>query len=132
MMMNEISALMNRPYLKCEPLIVNDSALKFGWAPIAAISGGVKLATNAVTSAPNDAPMTTATARSTRLPRNRKSLKPFTVHLPGRVRSGAPEQGHPGGILAHGRHPMPEGAPASAGPRRLLRSSAARTAAPRR
>src|SRR3954468_16944224 len=115
------SALKNDPYVNRAPLIVNASDAKSGFPPIAAISGVMKLATNAVTSAPNDAPMTTATARSTRLPRNRKSLKPFTVHLPGRVRSGAPEQGHPGGIHAHGRHPMPEGAPASAGPRRLRR-----------
>ena len=77
-MTNEISALMNSPYRKCEPLTVNDSRLKSELPPMAAISGVTKFATNEVTSAVKAAPMTTATARSTRLPRNRKSRNPLT------------------------------------------------------
>src|SRR5579883_1793527 len=49
--------------------------------PIAAISGVIRSFTSAVTTAPNAAPMTTAIARSTTLPRIRNERKPFTVRL---------------------------------------------------
>ena len=46
-------------------------------APIRLISGAMMLSVNLVTSPVNAVPMTTATARSTMLPRARNSLKPF-------------------------------------------------------
>src|SRR3954449_9067996 len=67
--------------MKREPLIVKTSALKSGLPTIAAISGVTKLATKAVTTAPNAAPMTTATARSITLPRRMKSLNSLIIML---------------------------------------------------
>src|SRR4051794_18883451 len=44
-----------------------------------AMSGVMKSATKAVTTAPNAAPMTTPTARSTTLPRSMNSLKSLSI-----------------------------------------------------
>src|SRR4051812_253655 len=85
MIRNAISALMNKPYRKCEPLTLKKSLLKSGFPPIAAINGVTKLAVNAVTTAPNAAPMTTATARSTTLPRSRNFLNPLNEASSGLV-----------------------------------------------
>ena len=49
---------------------------------MAAMSGVIRSATIAVTTAVNAVPMTTATARSMRLPREMKFLKPFTYMTP--------------------------------------------------
>src|SRR3954449_10801271 len=46
---------------------------------MAAISGVIRSATIAETTAPNDAPITTATARSTRLPRRMNWRKSFST-----------------------------------------------------
>src|SRR5207237_5695398 len=49
--------------------------------------------TSAVTTAPNAAPITTATARSTTLPRSRNALKSFSTMIPSfpsRARRGSP------------------------------------------
>ena len=48
-------------------------------APMRLISGCRTLSVNLVTSAVNAVPMTTATERSTMLPRERNSLKPFNT-----------------------------------------------------
>ena len=48
-----------------------------GWPPIAAMSGVMMSAISAWTTALKATPMTTATARSMRLPRNRNFLKPL-------------------------------------------------------
>ena len=69
-----ISLLMKSPYLNTLPLISNVRALKSGLPKIAAISGVTRSSTTAVTTAVNARPMTTATASSTRLPRNRNVL----------------------------------------------------------
>src|SRR5258708_37306068 len=72
------------------------------------MSGVIRSLTSAVTTAPKAAPMTTATARSRTLPRNRNSLKPFISPLqsrrviraaggappaPGKSSAGAPPAG---------------------------------------
>src|SRR4051794_19145512 len=72
-----MSALRNNPYRKCAPLTVKNSAPKLGLPPIAARKGVMKLAVNEVTSAPKAAPISTATARSTTLPRRRNFRKPL-------------------------------------------------------
>src|SRR5215472_13292637 len=54
-----------------------DSEPKLGWPAIAEISGVMMLTTSACTTAVNATPITTATARSTRLPRNKNVLNPF-------------------------------------------------------
>src|SRR5258705_4198348 len=51
--------------------MVKSRLLKSGWPPTAAISGVMMSLTSAATTAPNATPMTTAMARSTRLPRRR-------------------------------------------------------------
>ncbi len=79
---NVMSALMNRPYLKMLPLIENARPEKSGLPKIAAISGVIRLSTKALTTAPKAAPMTTATARSTTLPRRMKSRNPLIMALP--------------------------------------------------
>src|SRR3954454_173130 len=76
-MRNAISALRNCPQRKRELLTVKDSALKSGLPPMAASSGVMKLSVNAVTRAPKATPMSTATARSTTLPRSRNFWKPL-------------------------------------------------------
>ena len=65
--------------MKREPLIVNARVEKSGLPPIAAISGVMNDATNAVTRAPNAAPMTTATASSTTFPRSTKSRNSLSM-----------------------------------------------------
>ena len=92
MIRNEITALRKWPYLNVEPLIVNVSSAKSGLPPIAAISGVTRSATNAATTAPNAAPMTTATARSTTLPRrmnSRNSLSMRSVRVAAASRARA-------------------------------------------
>src|SRR5215217_3189305 len=69
-----ISLLMKSPYLNTLPLIWKVRALKSGLPKIAAIRGVTRSSTTAVTTAVNARPMTTATASSTRLPRNRNVL----------------------------------------------------------
>src|SRR3954451_2404251 len=59
--------------------MVKASAEKSGLPPIAAISGVTNDATNAVTTAPNAAPITTATASSTTLPRRTKSRNSLSM-----------------------------------------------------
>src|SRR3954464_5150701 len=61
--------------------MVNASVEKSGLPPIAAISGVTKDATNAVTTAPNAAPITTATASSTTLPRRMKSRNSLSMRV---------------------------------------------------
>src|SRR4051794_21065225 len=102
-----ITALMNCPYGNRTPDTLNDAVRKSPVAPVTTPTSGVMNAVlNAVTRAPKAAPMTTATARSTTLPRSRNFLKPSTCspgaqrcHLPPdparRHRSGAGDQ-HPG------------------------------------
>ena len=66
-------ALRKWPYLNFDPLIVNFRPPKSGLPPIAAISGVTSRRRTAATTAPKAAPMTTATARSTTLPRRMNS-----------------------------------------------------------
>ena len=79
---NEITALMKDPYRNSLWLIVNVSAEKSGLPKMAAISGVRMSATKAVITAPKAAPMTTATARSTTLPRMMKSRNPLNIRPP--------------------------------------------------
>ena len=58
--------------------MVKDSEAKFGLPPMAAMSGVMMSAIRAWITVLNAMPMTTATARSMRLPRNKNCLKPFT------------------------------------------------------
>ena len=51
----------------------------FWLTPIRLISGVMMLSVNLVTNAVNAVPMTTATARSTILPRERNSLNPLSI-----------------------------------------------------
>ena len=71
---NVIRLLRKSPYGKWLELIVNDRPPKFGWPKIIAMIGVIRSAMNALTSAANTAPMTNATASSTRLPRIRNCL----------------------------------------------------------
>ncbi len=57
-------------------LTVKDSVAKFGLPPMAAMSGVMMSAISAWITALKATPMTTATARSMRLPRRRNFLKP--------------------------------------------------------
>src|SRR5580692_8291341 len=82
MIRNESSALMNEPYRNVLRCTVNVSLEKSGLPAIAATSGVIRSATTAATTAVNAVPMTTATARSMTLPRERKVLKPFTYLTP--------------------------------------------------
>src|SRR4051812_22399868 len=52
---------------------------KSGLPKIAAMIGVIRSATRAATSAPKAAPITTATARSTTLPRSRNALKSLSI-----------------------------------------------------
>src|SRR3954447_21271692 len=82
--------------------MVNDSARKSGLPPMAAISGVMKLSVNAVTRAPKATPMSTATARSTTLPRSRNFRNPLMalpwldgdVAFPASCLDRAPRSGH--------------------------------------
>src|SRR6185437_7248715 len=82
MIRNESRALMNEPYRNVLWFTVNFSAEKFGLPAIAAISGVIRSATSAATTAVNAVPMTTAIASSRRLPRVMNSLKPFKYLTP--------------------------------------------------
>src|SRR5579859_4713380 len=66
---------MKSPYRKWLEFSVNDSALKFGLPKIRAMIGVIRSRTSAVMTAPKATPITTATARSTTLPRSRNVLK---------------------------------------------------------
>src|SRR4051812_42117081 len=61
--------------------MVKASAEKSGLPPIAAISGVTNDATNAVMTAPKAAPITTATASSTTLPRRTKSRNSLSMRV---------------------------------------------------
>src|SRR5947209_2941014 len=61
------------------PLTVQTNAEKSGLPTMAAISGVTMLVTNEVTTAPNAAPITTATARSITLPRKMNCLNPVSI-----------------------------------------------------
>src|ERR1700730_3946109 len=77
--MNEITALMKSPIGNLLPLIVNSIAEKSGFPTMAAMNGVIISLTNAVTTAPNATPITTATARSRTLPRKINCLKPCNI-----------------------------------------------------
>src|SRR5581483_8050610 len=79
---NETTLLMKSPIRNFEPLTVKNQAEKSGRPPKAPISGVIRSLTAAWTTAPNAAPITTATARSTTLPRNRNFWNPPIVSLP--------------------------------------------------
>jgi hypothetical protein len=74
-----IKALRKVPYVMLAPWMVRVSAEKSGFPKIAAISGVMMLVTKEVTTAPNAAPMTTATAKSTTFPRMMNARKPFSM-----------------------------------------------------
>src|SRR5260370_37785223 len=59
--------------------MVNEKAEKSGLPAMAAISGVRILPTNEVTTAPKAAPMATATAKSTTMPRKRNFLNPASM-----------------------------------------------------
>src|SRR4051794_9541875 len=88
---------------------------------MAAISGVMRSATSLVTTAPNAAPMTTATARSTTLPRMTKSLNPLSIVPPSdlpswsEVTSGQPAGGRPRGMLGRRQHDCEQMRPDVAG-----------------
>ena len=73
---NATSAFRKSPIRKALPLTVNTIAEKSGWATTAAMSGVSRSFTNALTTVPNAAPITTATARSMTLPRRTNCLNP--------------------------------------------------------
>lgn len=76
---NEIRALIKSPYINLLPLIVKNKFEKSGVLAIAPINGVSKSFTRAFTTVPNDAPITTPTARSMALPRRMNFLKPSKV-----------------------------------------------------
>src|SRR6185312_4296705 len=78
--MNENSAFTKSPIRNV--LLFRTSLIpeKSGAPTIAAISGVIRSFTKAVTTAPNATPITTATAKSTTLPRIRNCLKPFMFY----------------------------------------------------
>ena len=78
---NAISAFRKSPYRNTLPLIVNVRLLKSGFPKIAAMIGVMMSATNAWTTRPNAAPITTATARSTTFPRIRNALNSASMLL---------------------------------------------------
>lgn len=84
MIRNEMTLLMKSPIRKALPLMVNWTAEKSGWPPIAAMSGVIKSLTRASTIALNAAPITTATARSTTFPRKIKSRNSLSIPCPPR------------------------------------------------
>jgi hypothetical protein len=79
MIRKAIKALMKSPYRNRLPLTVKNRPAKSGLPPMAAISGVIRSFTSAVTTAPNAAPMTTAMARSMRLPFSRNFWKPVMI-----------------------------------------------------
>ena len=70
---------MKSPMRNLLPLTVKAIAEKSGFPTIAAMSGVNKSFTSAATTAPKAPPITTATARSTTLPRIRNVLNPFSI-----------------------------------------------------
>src|ERR1700704_5878783 len=67
---------------KRTPLTVNDSPLKTSCLPkMSAISGVIKAEEKDETTAVKAVPITTATARSTTLPRRRKARNPLNITL---------------------------------------------------
>src|ERR1700733_265243 len=84
MIRKEIRALRKSPYLMMPPLTLSRSAEKSGLCTMAAINGLIISATSAFTIAEKAAPMTTATARSTTLPRRIKSRNPLSIGSPDR------------------------------------------------
>lgn len=76
---NEMATFKKSPYMNLLPLIVNDKLEKSGWPPTAAIRGVTKSFTNALMTPVNAAPITTATAKSTTLPRRINFLKSFSI-----------------------------------------------------
>src|SRR5579871_1621535 len=79
---NVISAFRKLPYRNRLLLIVKLRAEKSGLPPMAAINGVIRSATSAVTTALKARPITTATARSTRLPRMRNSRNSLSIRPP--------------------------------------------------
>ena len=75
-----ITALMNAAQSNTWPFTVKVPPL-MPPPPISPINGSRNDSVNAVTSAVKAMPMTTATARSTMLPRSRKSLKPLIMSV---------------------------------------------------
>lgn len=78
---NETNVFKKWPMAKLEPLTVNAKLPKSGTFAIAAMSGVKISETNAATTVPNAAPITTPTAKSTTLPRNKKLLNSFNVFI---------------------------------------------------
>lgn len=76
MMINEMTALIKRPYGKTDPLAVKVRFAVASEEPIIPKRGVMKAATKALMSSLKAPPTTTATARSTTLPLRTKSLKP--------------------------------------------------------
>ena len=76
-----IAAVVHKPDFSALLLNVS-SAEKSGLCTTAAINGLMISATSALTMAVNAAPMTTATARSTTLPRRTKSRNPLSIGSP--------------------------------------------------
>ena len=73
---------MNAPYRKTASLIVNVRSLKSGLPMIIAMIGMIRSFTSELTTAANARPITNATASSTMLPRNRKSLNSLSIARP--------------------------------------------------
>src|SRR6266851_2393360 len=82
MITKDSRALRKSPYKNTLLLMVKCSVAKLGLPPIALISGVTMSLIRACTTALNAMPMTTATARSIRLPRSKNFLKPPIGHLP--------------------------------------------------
>ena len=72
MMTKDTMELMKSPMKNLLAPMVSTQAEKSGRPPAMPMIGVMMSFTNAVTTAPNATPITTATARSTTLPRNRK------------------------------------------------------------
>src|SRR6185312_10350972 len=80
-MMKLTRTVRKTPNLMSTPLMVTRPKLsKLGEPMSAAISGIMMFSTREFTTAPNAAPIMTATARSTTLPFMMKSLNPFNMH----------------------------------------------------
>ena len=76
MIINEIAALRNSPYVNVDPFITNTRESASSGFPIIPINGVTKELTKESMSSVKAAPRTTATQRSTTLPRMMKSLRP--------------------------------------------------------
>jgi hypothetical protein len=81
--------LIVEPMMMLLPLTCQPSVPKSGVPPSAPMIPPMKSFANAVTTAPNATPITTATARSMTFPRNRKSRNPLIIACaPLRPRAG--------------------------------------------